>query len=81
VYAIMELKKRDLNKVRRNLPTGWKAILAEKCAVSTSMVEKVMLGLRKNVLVVHTSIYLSNLKPEIKIELLGKLKESKNELY
>ncbi|MBB2149147.1 hypothetical protein [Pedobacter gandavensis] len=69
------MKKRDLNKIRKNLPKHWKEELSVQSNRSTSLVEKVMLGIRKNVLIVQLSITLCTLSDEIKKELYQKLKE------
>lgn len=70
------MKKRDLNKIRKNLPKQWKKELSVQSNRSTSLVEKVMLGIRKNVLIVQLSITLCTLPDELKEELNQKLKES-----
>ena len=55
------LGKRELNKVRRNLPRGWQKKLSEQTGKSTSTVNKVMHRLRNNNQVLTKAIDLCGL--------------------
>lgn len=55
------LGKRELNKVRRNLPRGWQKKLSEQTGKSTSTVNKVMHRLRNNSQVLTKAIDLCGL--------------------
>lgn len=71
------IKKRDLNKIRRNLPRGWRTQLAEKTGKSLSTVTKVLVKERHNPAVVMKAIEMCNLPEEAKIDLRTKLTTDK----
>jgi hypothetical protein len=65
------LNKRELNKIRKRLPVGWKGELSVQSGLSVSLVEKVLYGVRNNEQIVLKALTLSNLTPEDK----SKIKE------
>lgn len=73
VTKIMELKKRDLNRIRRSMPTGWKDKMIAESKFSKSYIEKVLLGLRKNELIIQLSVKMCGLNSEQKDLLKSKI--------
>ncbi|MFN8406793.1 MAG: hypothetical protein U0X71_04860 [Sphingobacteriaceae bacterium] len=67
------LEKRELNKVRRNLPRGWQKKLSEETGKSTSTINKVMHRLRNNSQVLAKAIDLCGLAESEKTTLKSKL--------
>ena len=65
--------KRELNKIRRNLPKGCRNQLATETGKSLSMVNKVLVRQRNSVLIVVRAIELGNLPAEEKTNLKNKL--------
>lgn len=72
------IPKRDLNKIRNRLPRRWADHISSALGKSPSLVQKVMLGLRKNREIVTYAIEIANLSNEDRSLLLQKLEDEPN---
>jgi hypothetical protein len=60
------MTKKDLNKLKKSLPKGYRDLIAEKCNCSIGLVDMVLAGTRKNIEVLTVAV---NLAQSHKIEL------------
>jgi len=50
------MTKKELNRLKKSLPKGYRDMLAEKLNCTTSMVDMVLAGTRKNLDIISTAI-------------------------
>ncbi len=68
------MTKKDLNKLKKSLPKGYRDTLAEKCDCSLSQVDSVLAGTRKSEQVIKTAISLALLYKAEQDEITNQIK-------
>jgi len=53
------MTKKDLNKLKKSLPKGYRDLIAEKLDCSVSLVDQVLAGTRKNIEIVDAAVNLA----------------------
>lgn len=53
------MTKKDLNKLKKSLPKGYRDTLAEKCDCSLSLIDSVLSGTRKNLEILKEAVDLA----------------------
>ena len=64
------MTKKELNKLKKSLPKGYRDMLAETCECSTGLVDMVLAGTRKNIQIITAAIDLA-LSHKVMIEELS----------
>jgi hypothetical protein len=53
------MTKKELNKLKKSLPKGYRDLIAEKCNCTTALVDMVLAGTRKNIEIVNAAVNLA----------------------
>lgn len=53
------MTKKDLNKLKKSLPKGYRDLISEKLDCSISLVDQVLAGTRKNIEIVDAAVNLA----------------------
>ena len=64
------MTKKELNKLKKSLPKGYRDLIAEKCDCSIGLVDMVLAGTRKNIQIVDAAVNLA-LSHKTQIEALS----------